>query len=93
MCFTHVLRESIVFLTIQEGYSYSYIPPLLNDSIQLLTQAVYESLAFSCDDSGSPDSLCNVSASFGDILSTMLLKSNFQGKSVRMLSVSAKNFS
>ena len=73
----------------QNGYSYPYIPPLLNDSVQLLIQAVEKSTpTLLCNQSsahlnGSLIGSCEHSNTFGDVLSKMLLESTFEGESVR----------
>ena len=71
----------------QEGYDYPYIPPLLNDSVQLLTQAVNKSIALLCN--GTSDCLTgnqsmwyNDLAIFSNTLSSLLLEASFEGKSV-----------
>ena len=80
------------FFMKQNGSIYPHIPLLLNDSVQLLIQAVEKSAdALLCNQSSAylNETLvgsCDQSASFGDVLRRVLLESSFEGKSVRMSS-------
>lgn len=94
--FMYILMNSmnimmvVLFLVAQmgvNGYNYSYIPPLLDDSVQLLIQAVNKSFALLCNEScacynGSVDGSCDNSTSIGHLVSSVLLKTKFEGKSV-----------
>ena len=76
----------ITFVT-QNVYNYSYFAPLVEDSVQLLTQALNGAVAFQYDDSnvhlnGTLDGSCDNAVSFGDLVSTMMLAASFDGKSV-----------
>ena len=55
--------------------------------MQLLTQALNSAVALQCGDSdfhlnGTLDGSCDYTASFGDLVSTTMLKASFDGKSV-----------
>lgn len=81
-----MMRKIVIFLAVQDQQNYSYIGPLLNDSVQLLIQAVSNSIALVCNETsdclvgsqGSPSD----SGTFGDTLSSMLLEASFEGESV-----------
>ena len=78
------------FLSEQNGFIYPHIPPLLYDSVQLLIQAAEKSAgALPCNQSSAylnetVAGSCDQPASFGDVLSRVLLESSFEGQSVRM---------
>ena len=79
----------LIFTHLQEEYSYSYIPPLLTDSVQLFTQALNKSIALLCNETsdcliGSGAGSLDDSVIFGDTLSSLLLEASFEGKSVSM---------
>ena len=82
------------FFTWQGRYYYPYIPPLLEDSVHLLIQAVNKSTELCSNTSDSVDEsldeLCNDTASFSNLVSSVLLETSFEGNTVMACIKSSK---